>query len=231
MKKILSLIICFMLFAPICACSDNSRVQSFTLQYEAGENGKINGEKFQEVTDLEKDGIILKGEAVEAVPDEGYLFAGWSDGKYENPRRDRNIKSNICVSAKFVPKIKTFNYIYNCEINSAYDKQITLIYDELSDTRFCVPQRDNYTFEGWFLEADCKTKITDENGKLFYGYGLFYENTENLYAKWNGIKTASDDKIIYPVLMVFVDEVYATLQSNYKITPPPHRPYDIGIEL
>ncbi len=230
MKKILSLIICFMLFAPICACSDNSGAGTFTLQYEAGENGKINGEKFQEVTDLEKDGIILKGEAVEAVPDEGYLFAGWSDGKYENPRRDRNIKSNICVSAKFVPKIKTFNYIYNCEINSAYDRQITLIYDELSDTRFCVPQRDNYTFEGWFLEAECKTKISDENGKLFYGYGLFYENTENLYAKWNGIKTASDDKIIYPVLMVFVDEVYATLQSNYKITPPPHRPYDIGIE-
>ena len=175
MKKILSLIICFMLFAPICACSDNSRVQSFTLQYEAEENGKIEGEKVQKVTNGGKDWEFINGEAVEAVPDDGYLFAGWSDGKYENPRKDRRVDSNVNVRAKFVPKIKTFNYIYNCEINSAYDRQITLIYDELSDTSFYVPQRDNYTFEGWFLEAECKTKISDENGKLFYGYGLFYE--------------------------------------------------------
>jgi len=54
-------------------------INQYTLTYTAGENGSILGEASQRVDHG------FDATAVEAVPDEGYRFIGWSDGSTENP--------------------------------------------------------------------------------------------------------------------------------------------------
>lgn len=70
-------------------------INTYTLTYIAGENGSLNGTLIQTV---DHGG---NGTAVEAIPDETYSFAGWSDGSTENPRTDENITADISVTANF----------------------------------------------------------------------------------------------------------------------------------
>ncbi len=70
-------------------------VKFYTLIYRAEEKGRINGINTQQV-DHGKSGT-----EVEAVPDLGFRFAGWSDGSVENPRTDRNVTENIAATAAF----------------------------------------------------------------------------------------------------------------------------------
>ncbi|TWI73009.1 hypothetical protein LZ24_01420 [Desulfobotulus alkaliphilus] len=69
----------------------------YTLNYHAGINGKIFGLAMQSVREGSH------GTIVSAIPDLGYVFAGWSDGSKENPRRDLNVKANLSVTASFEP--------------------------------------------------------------------------------------------------------------------------------
>ena len=66
-----------------------------TLTYTAGTGGSITGEASQTVLYGES------GTAVTAVPDEGYEFVCWSDGRTDNPRTDSNVTSDINVTAEF----------------------------------------------------------------------------------------------------------------------------------
>ena len=67
-----------------------------TIQYIAGENGTISGEANQTVPYGED------ASTVRAIPNENYVFSGWSDN-YNNPRRsDKEIKSDISVTANFI---------------------------------------------------------------------------------------------------------------------------------
>jgi hypothetical protein len=68
---------------------------SFTLTYTAGLNGTINGTSPQVV------GCNGSGSAVQAVPDNCYVFVNWSDSNIANPRTDANVFGNITVTANF----------------------------------------------------------------------------------------------------------------------------------
>lgn len=68
---------------------------TYTLNYLSGGNGIITGNTTQ-VVRFGDDGY-----PVEAVPDDGYKFIEWSDGKTDNPRTDLNISEDISVSASF----------------------------------------------------------------------------------------------------------------------------------
>ncbi len=66
-----------------------------TLRYLAGENGTVEGETEQ---------TLLYGEnasSVTAIPNEGYKFAGWSDGEKNATRRDINVTRSLTVTAEF----------------------------------------------------------------------------------------------------------------------------------
>ncbi len=67
----------------------------YTLTYTHGPNGSLTGATSQTVFHGND------GTAVEAVPDEGYDFARWSDSVTDNPRTDRNVTGDISVSAVF----------------------------------------------------------------------------------------------------------------------------------
>lgn len=68
---------------------------AYTLTYSADTGGNIEGKSEQTVL-YGKD-----GEPVTAVPDEGFLFAGWSDDVAVATRRDTNVTADLDVTALF----------------------------------------------------------------------------------------------------------------------------------
>ena len=68
-----------------------------TLSYTCTSGGSLRGETLQSVPDG------ADGTPVLAVPDVGFLFAGWSDWVRHNPRTDTRVTSDLAVVARFVP--------------------------------------------------------------------------------------------------------------------------------
>jgi hypothetical protein len=66
----------------------------YTLTYTAGAGGRIEGAASQQVKPAEP------GSAVTAIPEEGYVFLGWSDGVVEATRADVALE-NLELEALF----------------------------------------------------------------------------------------------------------------------------------
>ncbi len=90
----------------------------FTLTYNAGVGGSINGQTPQTVTGGGD------GTGVTAVSDSGYIFLNWSDGSTDNPRADTNVTSNINVNANF-GHILTYNAGQNGSITGSTPQAVT----------------------------------------------------------------------------------------------------------
>ncbi len=71
----------------------------YTLTYVAGANGSLTGETSQIVNDGDD------GTAVTAVPNATFGFAGWSDGRSDNPRTDVDVDGDVAVTANFATAI------------------------------------------------------------------------------------------------------------------------------
>lgn len=69
----------------------------FSLDYEAETGGKVTGDKHQTVSKGQD------GKPVVAVPEDGYIFIGWSDGVKTSERQDLKVNKNIKVTAQFKP--------------------------------------------------------------------------------------------------------------------------------
>jgi hypothetical protein len=85
-------------------CSKPTPVTKYTLKYIAGMGGTISGSTTQTV---EKG---KSGSQVTAVPNSGYTFSKWSDGKTSASRTDTNVQNNITVTAEFVAQTYTVTY-------------------------------------------------------------------------------------------------------------------------
>lgn len=77
--------------------TDGGSVPCFTFSYAAGTNATLVGVGTQRVIGGED------GTSVEVVPDSGYQFVSWSDGRTDNPRVDTNASSSITVIANVIP--------------------------------------------------------------------------------------------------------------------------------
>lgn len=87
--------------APIvsdCTVIAEFAIDSFTLEYLAGNGGSLSGELMQTVD------FGANGSAVLAEPDAENVFVQWSDGSTANPRTDMNVDSSISVTAQFAPQ-------------------------------------------------------------------------------------------------------------------------------
>jgi uncharacterized repeat protein (TIGR02543 family) len=73
----------------------NFAVDTFTLDYAAGEGGSLTGVTSQTVN------YGADGTAVTAVADPGYHFVNWSDASIANPRTDTNVIEDLDVTANF----------------------------------------------------------------------------------------------------------------------------------
>lgn len=184
---------------------DKSMYKTFTATYTADENGTICGEAKQSVRQW------LDGTEITAVPNDGYLFSGWSDGVYLPTRHDTHFTQNIEVNASFVSKLKTLKYDYNGATANNSVSSVTINYDSITSTKFVIPAKANFEFQGWYLDKEFTKRVTDKDGVYYLGKSIFYSEADTLYARWE-----KHEGIVYPVLMIFVDEIHAKLDTVDK---------------
>ena len=93
--------IIFVLLVVLCACqADTKEPQNIeiTVEYIADEGGTISGKTIQSKTT--RNGNAVAFDLVRAIPNEGYIFVGWDDGRVEDWRSDlltesKTIKANF----------------------------------------------------------------------------------------------------------------------------------------
>ncbi len=120
---------------------DNGTISFYDVAYKAGENGTISGKAFQAGVLYGKNTL-----AVTAVPDEGYYFICWSDGKTEATRSDI-VKGNAEYTALF-GKLMTITYIAGEGGSINGEKQQQLVPGSAGSYVTAVPQK-GYLFKGW----------------------------------------------------------------------------------
>ncbi|MDE6604820.1 MAG: InlB B-repeat-containing protein [Clostridia bacterium] len=175
--------------------------QNYTVSYNADNGGYISGDTLQEIEYGNNSSIIT------AIPNDGFLFAGWSDGLLLASRQENIIKSDINVTATFVKNNKILTY--NSDVPKTSSQSILLTHGELTNIQFYIPHRDGYIFDGWYLDPEFNIKITDKDGNYFYGNNIFYESDNILYPKW-----ITDTYIPFKILMVFIEETSGTLPNK-----------------
>lgn len=76
---------------------EDPMAQYLEITYMAGEGGEIEGETNQ---------LLLPGEdglPVVAIPEDGWIFAGWDDGAKNPERQEKNVTSGALYTATFQP--------------------------------------------------------------------------------------------------------------------------------
>ena len=98
---------------------------------------------------------VLEGEdftQVTAVPKEGYVFAGWSDGNPEATRQDLAAQKSLDLIAYFEPIQKMFRYDYGFATGMPLQTEVVLDRNAIRDTVFVLPEMEGYTFDGWYAD-------------------------------------------------------------------------------
>ena len=104
---ILLTLLCVTLIAlALSSCAKKPEI--FTLAYTAEEGGYVVGDSLQQVESGQD------GAKISAIPAEGYIFSGWSDGEESAERQDLAVTADLSVSAKFTA-IVYFDLNYTAE--------------------------------------------------------------------------------------------------------------------
>lgn len=190
------------------------------MKFRANEGGKVEGVLEQNVL------YGGKGSVVTAIPDEEFRFVRWSDGETEA------VRTNECVTyypsytpliyAEFERCERKFKLEYNEGTSDTGLTDYTFYLDDMEKEQYLpVPQREGYEFIGWYSDWFHEIQVTDETGKMivdrdwFNNNWLFWYRTNpdmKLFAKWKPIKEVP----VYKILLIFVTEVHASLESSYK---------------
>lgn len=149
MKKFLISILVVFSFSLIliCACVTNGNACSYTIIYSATDGGYIDGETTQKVESGNN------GLTVVAVPNDGYEFVQWSDGRTEAARQDKNVTADISVTAEFKLKInpsKRYTVIYQANeggtISGAVEQSVK---EGENGTEVVAVPNEGYKFVKW----------------------------------------------------------------------------------
>lgn len=103
-------------------------------------------------------------EMVTAVPNEGYIFVGWSDGVTTATRHDTNITTDIEVSAKFKKEEYTLSFIAGDHGSIDGEAEQTVAYKNDGSTVTAVPDKGYYFVkwsDGTTLAQRTETDITE----------------------------------------------------------------------
>lgn len=170
------------------------------------DGGKIVGKTQQ---------TVLSGESFErvtAVAADGYVFSGWSDLLRQNERLDIKAERCLEIMAYFEPLEKTFKYDYGIASGTPLNNKIILDRNKLTAAEFIIPELSGYTFCGWYADINYTQKVVNEEGVYMLGYQGLNLQTDTLYAKWK--RDGEDEKLTYTILLVFIDEINASLYST-----------------
>lgn len=187
-------------------CDVNARAlfakQEYSVAYITDGNGTIEGEAQQSVKYDEE------STPVTAVPKAGYRFLEWQDGVTEPTRTDAKIKEDKTFTALFTPAVNTYTFNYHYATADADVESIELSFTTFEQAQLPVPQRELYTFGGWYADADCTAQVADSEGKVTAEKTFFDGESRTLHAKW-----IPNDYAEFFVLMVYVQEIHATLDT------------------
>ncbi len=143
---------------------------TYTLTYTAGAGGTLSSGDLSAQNKIELNVAYSDaGGLVTAVPDAGYTFVKWSDGKTQNPRFEPGVFEDMAVQAVF-GRI-TYPYTYTAgagghlEVNgqpqqSPYAVQLP---EGESVTVTAVPET-GYTFVKWSDDVETATRTDSQNG-------------------------------------------------------------------
>ena len=140
----------------------------YNITYTAGENGRIDGDTSQTVRQGSD------GQSVTAVPDEGYEFAGWSDGVTTATRQELNVQANITVTANFTVIKPEYTITYTADENGRIDGETSQTVRQGSDGQSvtAVPD-DGYEFAGWSDGVTTATRQDKNIREEFTVYAIF----------------------------------------------------------
>jgi hypothetical protein len=170
----------------------NFAIDTFTLTYICGSNGALSGTTSQTVN------YGANGSQVTATAVTGYHFAGWSDGRTDNPRQDNNVTHNINVTANFAVDTFTLTYTSDPEGSISGTATQTINYGESGTPVTATPNAGQH-FAQW-SDGSTSNPRTDSNVtrnitvKASYnsgGYNLTYSTNGNGYISGNTPQTVN----------------------------------------
>ncbi len=211
----------------LCACGETVQAPESALiraEYIAGEGGTISGKAVQEKT-------VIKGEdaafdMVKAVPNEGYTFIGWDDGKTDASRSDL-ISESKSFTAIF-EKIPTHKITYIATeggIISGISEQEVQV--GKSSAAVCASPLSGYKFIGWddgVLESERSDEASED--KTFTArFELIKYGTVNYKSAMGGtIDGAITQTLEYGLYTMEVtatpNEGYTFISWNDGVTTP-----------
>ena len=102
------------------------------------------------------------GTAVTAVPANGYVFTGWSDGSMQNPRTDTNVTSDITVTAQF-GFLVTHTLTYSVSGHGSVTGNLSqVVINGSSGSPVTAVPSQGYFFNGW-SDGSTANPRTDTN--------------------------------------------------------------------
>lgn len=176
----------------------------YTVEYLASDGGEIVGKELQTIR------YGADSEAVEAKPNEGYRFVGWSDNVLTSTRNEERVYKDISVTAQFEKLSKTFTLDFRTADSDIVEQTVKIDYGKISEIKLPVVQKEHYTFNGWYVWGqDKKDLIADANGEIIMGNEIFDIKPSRLIPSWTANETFT-----YKILLVYVTEVHAELPTK-----------------
>ena len=126
----------------------------FTVNSDLDGGTGAPGADYSPVTVNEGDKVTLP-----AAPErEDYIFIGWSDGTdLYQPGDEAEITANVTFTAQWEADVKYFTLTYNSNGGTEFEDEVHPEGKEVSLDK--VPERDSYTFLGWFSDETLTQKI------------------------------------------------------------------------
>lgn len=163
-KFIISLIILAVLTCLAICISGCAK--KYTVKYLAAEGGSVSGETTQMVS-AHKDTT-----AVAVEPDDGYYFNGWSDGDGHFVRTDKDVTSDITVTAQFKRRTFTVQYISGSYGSIQGESSQTVnMYD--NSTEVTAIPNEGYEFVGWSDDVAEATRYEESVEQNILVYAKF----------------------------------------------------------
>lgn len=139
-----------------------------------------------------QNGVLVSG-TYQVPTREKYTFDHWftSDGKTvtvdENGIPEGGVTKNMTLSAYWIGNINYVEYDANGGVfqdNASTNRVTYITWDIRDEKKYQVPEREGYTFTGWYRDRACKDKENMNNAGN--GPKQFGENksTQTLYAGW-----------------------------------------------
>ncbi len=170
----------------------------YTLRYVIEEGGILTDGKLEYRLKSEQ-----TGEMVAVTAKDGYEFLGWSDGWDLLWRNGDTVwDQDITITAKFrrIDDYKLYDWYAELGVGVP---TIEISKDTYEDVRFPIPEREHFTFHGWYLGD---TMVADTQGRSLFTYELLSSGERDIYAKWTAKETFS-----YKILLVYPTRIEATL--------------------